>query len=81
MKFLRVFLRVIDFAALIVAFIAFATALAGAVMVGLYNAAKFLFRGISEGLANPSDRWFLIGVVVAALWCWARWGSLSKPGG
>lgn len=56
MKFLRVFLRAINYAALAVAFIAGATALGAAVMVGLYDAARFLLRGIAEGWAAASDR-------------------------
>ena len=75
------FLRVIDFAAIAVAFITGASALGAAVMVGLYNAAKFLFKGIEEGWANKSDRWFLIAVAVAGLWCWFRRDALRKPGG
>lgn len=47
-KFLRAFLKAIDYAALAVAFVASATALGGAVMVALYNAAKFLLRGVGE---------------------------------
>jgi hypothetical protein len=80
-KFLRVLLRTIDFAAIIVAFIAFATAVASAVMVGLYNAAKFLFHGISDAWSNGSDRWLLIAVAVSAVWCWFRREALNTPGG
>jgi hypothetical protein len=80
-KFLRVLVRVIDYAAIGVAFIAFATAIGAAVMIGLYNAAKFLFHGIADGWSNGSDRWLLIAVAVSAVWCWIRWDALNKPGG